>query len=195
MFSDDEVIAAVKAGQVQNFEVLINRYNKKIINFINQMIYDFDEAQNIAQDVFIKVYETLHKYNEEGNFQAFIFTIARNFTLNYIKKAKRMVSFSGFFSQKVEDQYFSYEPTQFNEINQAEKDQQLISALKELNENQRLALILKIYLNFSYKRIAEITGWSIPKIETLISRAKGNLKNKILLQEKKNEIVNKVRLK
>ena len=195
MFSDDEVIAAVKAGQVQNFEVLINRYNKKIINFINQMIYDYDEAQNIAQDVFIKVYETLHKYNEEGNFQAFIFTIARNFTLNYIKTAKRIVSFSSFFSQKVEDQYFRYEPTQFNEINQAEKDQQLMSALKELNENQRLALILKIYLNFSYKRIAKITGWSIPKIETLISRAKGSLKNKILLQEKKNEIVNKVRLK
>jgi DNA-directed RNA polymerase specialized sigma24 family protein len=53
------------------------------------------------------------------------------------------------------------------------------AALKTLSENQRLALIMKVYLDFSYKRIADITGWSVPKIETLISRAKGNLKKYI----------------
>jgi transposase len=63
-----------------------------------------------------------------------------------------------------------------------ERDQQeevLTAALKTLNENQRIALILKVYLEFSYHQIAEITGWSVPKIETLISRAKSDLKDKI----------------
>ena len=63
----------------------------------------------------------------------------------------------------------------------------MLSALYELKENQRLALILKIYLEMSYKEIAEITDWSTSKIETLISRAKGNLKKK--LQENRSLIV------
>jgi len=65
----------------------------------------------------------------------------------------------------------------------------------ELKENQRIALILKVYLDFSYKNISKITGWSIPKIETLISRAKKSLKNKIFLQENKDKNVYKVREK
>lgn len=65
------------------------------------------------------------------------------------------------------------------------------AALKELKENQRLALVLKVYLDFSYNKIAEITGWSVPKIETLISRGKTALKNKILLQQQLQEKPNR----
>ena len=183
-FSDDEIIRSVKEGRIQNFEILIDRYKKKIINFINKMIYDYDEAQNIAQDVFLKVYETLKRYKMEDNFSAFIFTIAKNLTLNYIKKSKRTVLFSSFFSQQTGEKHFRYEGRQEEHYQENQNEERLIAALKALNENQRLALILKVYLDFSYNRIAEVTGWSIPKIETLISRAKSNLKNNIFLQEK-----------
>lgn len=183
-FSDDEIIQSVKEGRTQNFEILIDRYKKKIINFINKMIYDYDEAQNIAQDVFLKVYETLKRYKMEDNFSAFIFTIAKNLTLNYIKKSKRTVLFSSFFSQQTGEKHFSYEGRQEDRYQEDQNEELLITALKVLNENQRLALVLKVYLDFSYNRIAEVTGWSIPKIETLISRAKSNLKNNIFLQEK-----------
>ena len=60
-----------------------------------------------------------------------------------------------------------------------QKEELLTAALKTLNENQRIALIMKVYLEFSYNQIAEITGWSVPKIETLISRAKSGLREKI----------------
>jgi RNA polymerase sigma-70 factor (ECF subfamily) len=120
----------------------------------------------------------------ENNFSAFIFTIAKNHTLNYIKKSKRTVFFSSFSSTQRVEKHFSFDGRQ-EELYQENQDEALlIPALKALNENQRIALILKVYLNFSYNGIAEVTGWSIPKIETLISRAKSNLKNKILLQEK-----------
>ena len=183
-FSDDEIIRSVKEGRIQNFEILIDRYKKKIINFINKMIYDYDEAQNIAQDVFLKVYETLKRYKMEDNFSAFIFTIAKNLTLNYIKKSKRTVLFSSFFSQQTGEKHFRCEGRQEEHYRDKQNEELLITALKALSENQRLALILKVYLDFSYNRIAEVTDWSIPKIETLISRAKSNLKNNIFLQEK-----------
>lgn len=183
-FSDDEIIQSVIEGRTQNFEILVERYKKKITNFINKMIYDHDEAQNIAQDVFLKVYETLKKYKKENNFSAFIFTIAKNLTLNYIKKSKRTVMFSTFLSKQAGEKHFSYQAQQEEKYRENQDEERLSTALKELKENQRLALILKVYLDFSYKKIADVTGWSIPKIETLIFRAKSNLKNKIFLQEK-----------
>lgn len=195
MFSDDEIIKSVKSGKTQNFEIIINKYNKKVLNFINRMIFDHDESQNISQDVFLKVYENLNRYKMEGNFQAFIFKIAKNLTLNYIKKKKRVLFFSEHFSNGIEGKYFQYEATQYKNIEDKVKEELLISSIMELKENQKIALILKVYLDFSYKNISKITGWSIPKIETLISRAKNTLKRKIFLQENKDKNVYKVREK
>ncbi len=191
MISDDDVILSVLDGKVQNFEIIINRYNLKIINFVNKMISDYDEAQNITQDIFLKLYESLKKYRMEGSFKTFIFTIARNTTLNYIKRSKRMSFFSQMPSRHCVDNYIVSKDEPEKALEKKEKDKELMSALSELKENQRLALILKVYLEMSYNEIAEITNWSIPKIETLISRAKGNLKDK--LQENKNSIVYNVR--
>ena len=195
MFSDDEIIKSIKTGKTQNFEIIINKYSKKILNFINRMIFDYDESQNISQDVFLKVYENLNRYKMEGNFQAFIFKIAKNLTLNYIKKRKRVLFFSEHFSNSIEGKYFQYEATQYKSIEDKVKEELLISSIMELKENQRIALILKVYLDFSYKNISKITGWSIPKIETLISRAKSSLKRKIFLQENEDKNVYKVREK
>jgi len=193
MQSDDDLIQSIKQGRQHYFEILITRYKTPILNFIYKMIYDYDEAQNLSQEVFITVYKTLARYRMEGNFQAYIFTIAKNLTLNYIKKSQRMVNLSSLFGKNAADRYFQHQDTQFSHLEKESKEQQLIIALKELKENHRIALILKAYLGFTYKRISEITGWSIPKIETLISRAKSQLKNKIFLQENINQNVKKVR--
>lgn len=185
VFSDDDVVRSVRDGNTRNFEALIDRYKNKIINFIHKMIYDYDEAQSLAQDVFLKVYETIERYEMRDNFQAFIFTIAKNITLNYIKKQKRVLFFSSFTpgdgngAREYEDRYFQAEETQQAAMEKDQQEELLTAALKTLNENQRITLIMKVYLGFSYHQIAEITGWSIPKIETLISRAKSALRDKI----------------
>ena len=185
VFSDDDVVRSVREGNTRNFETLIDRYKNKIINFIHKMIYDYDEAQSLSQDVFLKVYETIERYKMQDNFQAFIFTIAKNITLNYIKKQKRVLFFSNFApgndnaAKKYENRYFQAEETQQEAMEKEQREELLTAALKTLNENQRIALIMKVYLEFSYNQIAEITGWSVPKIETLISRAKCSLRDKI----------------
>lgn len=190
-FSDDEIISSVKEGKVQNFEILINRYKKKIINFVFRMILDYDEAQNITQEVFLKIYKNIEKYREKNNFQSFIYTVAKNMTLNYIKKQSRVIFFSGFSREKEEEKYIRIEGTQADEIEKTEKDKLVSEALRALNENQRLALIMKVYLGFSYNKIHEITGWTIPKIETLISRAKQMLKKKLSCKKEGIKLLNK----
>jgi len=191
VFSDDDVVRSVREGNTRNFEILVDRYKKKIINFIHKMIFDYDEAQSLAQDVFLKVYESIKKYKSQDNFQAFIFTIAKNKTLNYIKKQKRVLLFSGFLSRDAENRHFQAEETQYAVMEKHQQEEMLTAALKNLNENQRIALIMKVYLDFSYKRIEEITGWSVPKIETLISRGKSNLKRQILQWKIRKKICKK----
>ncbi|MEN8221734.1 MAG: RNA polymerase sigma factor [Acidobacteriota bacterium] len=183
-FSDDDVIRSVKNGRSANFELIVQRYRTRIINFVFRMTGDYDESQSISQDVFLQIYKKLNKYKENGTFQAFIFTIARNITLNHIKKMNRVSFFSGFFG-KGEGEYIpAGDVTPPEKIEKEERDKIVLNGLLKLNINQRLALVMKIYLEYSYKTIAEMTGWSQSKIETLISRGKVNLKNYVRLQEK-----------
>ena len=180
-------------GNTHRYEIIIDRYKKPILNFIHKMIQDYDEAQNLTQDVFLKIFETIHRYRGEDNFRAFVFTVAKNLSLNYIKKASRVVTMSQFDKDDAENRFFRYDSTQQLEMESDIREEQILAGLKDLKENYRLALILKVYLDFSYKQIAGVTGWSIPKIETLISRAKTQLREFINVQENGRRDVSIVR--
>jgi RNA polymerase sigma-70 factor (ECF subfamily) len=193
--TDDEIVSAVLAGRRQDFEILVRRYSGKIIHFITRMTQDRDEAQSIAQEVFLKIFQNLPYYRKENNFSAFIFKIAKNMTLNWLKREKRTVLFSRLLGREFNKAPFRQEPPRKSILEQNEKEAEITRNLLLLPEEQRLALILKVYLEFSYKQIREITGWTIPKIETLISRAKSRLIKNISLQEKNPEFVNPVRKK
>jgi RNA polymerase sigma-70 factor (ECF subfamily) len=182
-WSDDEIVTAVLNGRREDFEILIRRYSGKIIHFVTRMTADSDEAQNICQEVFLKIFQNLSYYRQENNFSAFIFKIAKNMTLNWLNRQKRIVFFSTLLGRESERTPFRQDPPSSCLHDQSERDGVITRQLRLLPEEQRLALILKVYLEFSYKQIREITGWSIPKIETLISRAKSRLKKNIMLQE------------
>jgi RNA polymerase sigma-70 factor (ECF subfamily) len=153
------------------------------------MTQDPDEAQSIAQEVFLKIFQNLPYYRRENNFSAFIFKIAKNMTLNWLKRGKRTVFFSRLLDRDFHKAPFRQEPPRFSPHDQGEREAEVSRNLLLLPEEQRLALILKVYLEFSYKQIGAITGWSVPKIETLISRAKSRMKKNILLQESGGEPV------
>jgi RNA polymerase sigma-70 factor (ECF subfamily) len=195
LLSDDEIITSVLEGRSGDFEILIHRYSAKIINFITSMTADRDEAQSIAQDVFFKIYQNLPYYKKRNNFSAFIFKIAKNMTLNWLNRQKRTIFFSRLLGRELDQAPFRQAPVHAVDPEQTERDDKIIQNLRSLPEEQRIALILKIYLEFSYKQIREITDWSIPKIETLISRAKSRLKKNIALQEKNSGFVLKAREK
>jgi len=195
LLKDDEIIAAVLEGNTREFEILINRYSARIIKFISSMTADRDEAQSIAQDVFIKIYQNLPYYKQQNNFSAYIFKIAKNMTLNWLNRQKRTVFFSRLLGREFNQPQFRLAPDHAMGPEEAEREEKITRNLRRLPEEQRIALILKIYLEFSYKQIREISGWSIPKIETLISRAKSRLKKNIALQDKNPGIVLKAREK
>lgn len=193
--SDDDIVVSVLEGRTRDYEILINRYSRRIVLFVARMTGDGDEARSIAQDVFLKIYENLPRYRRENNFSAFIFKVARNMTLNFLKRRQRTVLFSRLLGRDLDRAPFSQDPPRFSELEQGERQGELTRQLRRLPEEQRLALILKVYLEFSYRQIQEVTGWSVPKIETLISRAKSRLKKSLRLQESGGEAVIQTREK
>ena len=188
-----KIIDSVKNGNVNMYGILVKEYSQKIQNFIYSMINDIDDSESLTQDTFIKAFENIKKYENNGNFQGYLFRIAKNLTLNLIKKNSRTKLFSRFkASLEYEKKHYTDKAGEYNYI-QNEKDELLRKALLKLKEEKRLALILKTFMQMNYKEISDITGWSISKIETLISRARAELINIIKLQEKENKIVNKMR--
>jgi len=193
MQTDDEIIQDVIRGRTDRYEAILKRYQHSLLNFIHKMVQDRDEAENLSQDVFVKVFSSLRKYHRQGNFRAFLFTVAKNMSLNHLKRQRRNIPLSWIEKPGMENTAFQLSPEQDSVYDQEHRDRLLLDALKSLRENQRIALILKIYLEFSYKQISQITGWSVPKIETLISRAKRNLQAWLQVQEREKNRVNIVR--
>ncbi len=183
MFSDDEIIASVLAGRKQDFSALIERHGRKVVLFVQRMTGDPDEAQALGQETFVKVYENLRWYRPENNFPAFLFRIARNLTLNWLKKQRRVHLFSRLFRDGEEGDRFASGDAPPDHAEEAERRDMVEAALRRLPPDQRLALVLKVYVEMSYAQIAAVTGWSEPKIETLISRGRSRLVRDVRLQE------------
>lgn len=190
MIPDDTIIQSVKGGHLQDFEEVVHRYEQKIFHFIYKMIYREEDARNLTQETFLKVFRHIGKYRCDGKFSAFIHRVAKNLVINYIKKENRKSNFSQLPDRQTENILLVDHNTPARELEAEEKMTRLKDAMSGLGASQRIALSYKFHFDYSYRQIAEITGWSIPKIETLIHRAKKKLISRLNLQEKTKKTVN-----
>jgi len=181
--SDDDIILRVQKGHIQDYEILVIRYQNSLIRFLNRFIGDPDEAEGIAQETFVRVYAALPRYRPQERFKALLFTSARNLAINFIKKQQRNLPLSGFLTPGKEHAHFSNQETPETAYDHEDQNARIDAALRDLSHNQRLALVLKVYLQYSYKQIREVTGWSVAKIETLVSRARASLQRRIEMQD------------
>lgn len=161
--TDNELINLFKKGHSPALDPLVDRYQDKIYDAILYLVKDKNHADDICQDVFIKIIETLKsgKYKEEGKFLPWAMRIAHNLCIDYFRKIKRIP----FIKNNEEDQVLE-------NINCTEKniEEKLITSqnagkakelLEQLPEEQREVIVLRHFANLSFKEIAEMTGCSI----------------------------------
>jgi RNA polymerase sigma-70 factor (ECF subfamily) len=160
---DSELIAQYRNGSDVAFDLLVDRYQSKIYTTIVLIVKDQRVAEDLLQDVFVKVVKTLQsdKYNEEGKFQPWVMRIAHNLAIDYFRKAKRyptIVMDDG--SNLLNSLQFAEETVEDRQIK--EDTVQLVKRLiEELPEAQKEVLIMRHYLDLSFQEIAEQTGVSI----------------------------------
>jgi RNA polymerase sigma-70 factor (ECF subfamily) len=165
--SDEELVIAFQNGNDLAFVNLYNRYKHSIYIFCLKMINEADNAKDIVQGVFLKIYERQHQLKRSEKFKSWMFTIARNDCLTYLRKAS----------------YSSELPDEMEDVDlilphrDVEKDEEIIlvkRAVDRLKPELKEIVILREYENLSYKEIAEVvnTTESIVKSRLFIARQK-----------------------
>ncbi len=164
--SDKELVKSYINGSEKSFEVLLLRNKDRVFGYIMSKVKDYDLANDIFQDVFIKVIRTLKNglYNEEGKFLPWVLTIAHNLVIDNFRKAKKMPTISD--SSGSED-FNIFSVLKLNDVtiedemikSQIQKD--VINLIQYLPEDQKDVLEKRIFKEMSFKDIAELDDISI----------------------------------
>ena len=188
---DFELVARLKNADEDAFRSIVDGYQKFILNSCYRFVNNKETAEDITQEVFIEVYRSINSFRGDSKLSTWIYRIAITKSLDYLKKQKSKKRFailkSLFGDDEVEEQIPG--PENLNPHKQMENEDRikvLSWALDKLPENQRVAFTLSKYDEMSYKEIAEILGVSISSVESLIHRAKTNLKKKLYNYYKKH---------
>jgi RNA polymerase sigma-70 factor (ECF subfamily) len=180
--SDVELMMAVQRGDKDAFRELVERHKTSVVNVIHRAIGDRWEAEDLAQRVFIQVYQSADRYKPSAKFTTWLYTIVRNTALNEIRRRHRHQAESLDLIQDgtdetqgrtVADQH-SADPAQ--ETLENELENKVRAAIQSLPEEQRTAIILLRYEELSYEEIAKVLRCSVGATKSLIHRARESLK-------------------
>ncbi len=173
-YSDQQLVASYLKGNEHSLEVLIKRYLKPIYSFVFRYTGNSQDAEDITQEVFVKAWRNLKKFNQNRSFKTWIFSIAKNTCIDFLKK-KKTIPFSQFENEKREnilsEELFDKSPLPDEIFEKKDLVEILNKALESLPIKYRLVLFLRYNDHFTFKEIAEILGESINTIKSRHQRA------------------------
>ena len=182
--SSEELMARIAEGDESAFETLVHRHQTSILNLIYRFVGDRTQAKDLAQEVFIRVWQSAKNYKPKAKFTTWLYRITANLCFNELKSARRRKWFS--FNRADEDGEHTIEeilsdgaPSAEDILLENERSRQISDALQSLPDNQRMAMVLKRYDDLSYVEIAQIVGCSVSAVESLLVRAKRTLQKKL----------------
>lgn len=182
--TDNEWVDKIKAGNQQAFVELINKFQEPVMRTCMGFLHNNDDAQDITQEVFIEVFESIDKFRGDAKLSTWIYRIAVNKSLNFMRSSKKRSFF-----QNIESVFTGSDNSLVVADNNSEPHQQmeqnetasiLKKAIESLAKNQQIAFTMHKYEDLSYKQIAEIMDVSLSSVESLIHRAKVNLQKKLV---------------
>lgn len=182
-WKDSELVSEYMKGREACLEILINRHQQRVYSYIISKIRNEDLANDVFQDTFVKVINTLRakRYNEEGKFLPWVMRIAHNLVIDHFRKAKRMPTISPKDDFDIFDIINDGQPTREAEMIREQIESDLVKLVDQLPEEQREVLKLRIYSRLSFKEIAEQTDVSI---NTALGRMRYALMNLRKIMEK-----------
>jgi len=185
---DVALMMTLKEGDDSAFAELVARHQARIITLIYRFVGNEAEAEDLAQEVFLRIYRTRERYQPKARFSTWLYRIAANISLNALRSRSRRRSISvpltydseetqeGRTSQRVEDHRGS---TPGERLDRAELREQIRDAIDQLPESQKVAVVLNKYEDMSYDDIASVMGCSTMAVKSLLARARSNLRERL----------------
>jgi RNA polymerase sigma factor (sigma-70 family) len=164
--TDEGIMEAVKSGNLQQATLLFERYNKRIYNFLARMTMDRTLAEDLTQNVFLRIIKYRSSYREGARFQSWIYQVARNVFSDHYQAHKN--KFSDFVDvEKISD----HMPDKDDSEMQDEKELLLHQSLAKLSEEQRELLVLTRFEQMKYEEVAAIMDTTVANIKVKVHRA------------------------
>lgn len=189
--TDKELISEIVKGNQLYFKILVDQYQSLVLNTCYNFVHNTADAEDITQEVFIDVYLSIKKFKDQSKLSTWLYRIAVNKSLNFIRNNKKRSIFRSIENFFFSNDYSSLEIPNEPDINNNLEDHELKKlnllreAIQKLSESQKIAFTLHKFENVPYKEIASIMDMSLASIEGLIFRANKNVQKYILKHYKK----------
>ena len=172
--SDAELIHTSIGGREESFEELVRRYQRPIVGYVFRMLGDYDASLDVTQEVFIKVYNSLHRYSSDYKFSTWLYRIAHNATIDHIRRNSvntqsiETDSPDGTYQLQIE----SRDPSPEKERERKEWKAEIEAVVKRLPTAYRELILLRHSNDLSYDEIAEVTGLPLGTVKNRLFRAR-----------------------
>ncbi len=161
---DADLIARTRQGDVESYNLLISRWEKRVYNYLLRILNNREDALDLSQDVFLKAYQNIRKLDDPARFGPWLFRIAHNEAFSLFRKRKPEDDLTGIESVR--------EPVYPIELTLA-----ATAALDALSPEQREAVVLKIYQGFKFEEMAEVLGCPVSTVKSRLYSALELLKS------------------
>ncbi|MGN6816630.1 MAG: RNA polymerase sigma factor [Solirubrobacterales bacterium] len=166
---DEKLIAMARAGNPGAFETIVDRYQGRLLGFCRQMLGSTEDAEDVLQEVFVNAYKAMLGDEREINLRPWLYRIARNRCLNYLRKPKADAQESMDMVPEVDA------ASTAERVHNREEFRQILSDVNKLPETQRAALLLREMDALSYEEIAAAMDTTVPSVKSLLVRARISL--------------------
>ena len=169
------------------FAELVERFQSRLVGIMYHLVGNKEEAEDLAQECFLRVYRTRQKYSPKAKFSTWLFTIANNLAINSLRDKKRKptvslaVSDSGPLGPRPQEQLATDKaPSPGTTMQQTELAGIIRKALDDLNDRQKMAVVLNKFEDMPYLEIANVMGMTEKAVKSLLSRARARLREALL---------------
>ncbi|MEY2520420.1 MAG: hypothetical protein QOF24_2179 [Verrucomicrobiota bacterium] len=175
---DIRLMGLVSAGQTDAFEQLVERHQRLVIGTVARMLGNNSDAEDIAQQVFVRVWRNASRYVPRARFTTWLLTITRNLVFNELRRRSRHAQVPLQTEADEEERPLKDERTPAPDASLLEQElhQAIDAAIASLPETQRMAVVLRRYEQLSYEEIAEILDQSVSAVKSLLFRARTELR-------------------
>ena len=178
MNSSADLVARACQGDQEAFRLIFERYSRPLISFVYDQVGNRELAEELTQETFVRAYRNLHTFREETKLSTWLFGIAKNVARESLRSRARHnqhVDLDDKLVLNLSDQG----PVPVNQLLNKELNSVIQSSLALLDDDKRLVFTLKVFQQCSYEEIAEITGFSIPKLKTDLHRARTEMRRRV----------------
>lgn len=179
--TDEALVRSILSGDRDRFEVLVERYQTRLVNYLYRMVRNLEEAHDLTQEVFIRVYQALDRYDSQYRFSTWLFRVAQNAAIDVIRKRRiQLVPLTRRADEGSEStvdlELPDGQPSALETLQGRELDASIRSAIDALPWEYRELILLRHYGELAYEEIAEAKGMPLGTVKNKLFRARQMLK-------------------